>query len=128
VLTEILEPELVEVGHVVIHFAGEFISESDEFEDLTADHASLERALPEHEPEEFVGLVVVFVLRAGAADVSEGGIGGEYDEGVVDGAEVGQLGVFQVVIGLEVEGVVAVEGLPFVGDLVEGFGCEVGLH
>ena len=89
VLTEILEPELVEVGHVVIHFAGELISESDEFEDLTADHASLERALPEHKPKEFMGLVVVFILRAGAADVSEGGIGGEYDEGVVDGAEVG---------------------------------------
>ncbi len=119
---------MVEVGHIVVHFAGEFISESDEFEDLAADHASLQRALPEHEPEEFVGFVVVFVLRAGAADVSEGGIGGEYDQGIVDGAEVGELGVFQVVIGLEIEGVVAVESLPFVGDLVEGFGRQVGLH
>lgn len=48
VFTHILEPELVEVWHVVIHFAGEFISESDKFENLSADDTSLQRALSEH--------------------------------------------------------------------------------
>ena len=54
VFTHFLEPELVEVWHVIIHFAGELISESDQLEDLTADDASLEWALPEHQPHQFV--------------------------------------------------------------------------
>ena len=61
-LTHILIPELVEVGHVVIHFAGELVSESDELEYLTADHTSLEGALPEHQPHQLVRLVIVFIL------------------------------------------------------------------
>jgi hypothetical protein len=74
-----------------------------------------------------VGLVIVFVLGACASNVSEGGVGSEYDQGIVDGSEVGELGAFEVIIGLEVEGVVAVEGLPFVCDLIECFGSKIGL-
>jgi len=74
-----------------------------------------------------VWFVIVFVLGASAADVPEWSISSEYNQGIVNGSEVGELGAFEVIISLEVEGVVAVESLPFVGDLIEGFGGKIGL-
>lgn len=75
-----------------------------------------------------MGLVVVLVLGAGAADIPEWGISSEDDEGVVDGSEVGELGILQVVEGLHVEGVPAHEGLPLLGHLIECFLGRLGLH
>ena len=41
VLAEVLVPQLVEVGHVVVHLARELISQSDQLEHLPTNHASL---------------------------------------------------------------------------------------
>lgn len=79
VFTHILEPELIEVWHVVIHFTGEFISEPDEFENLSADHTSLQRTLSEHQPHQFVRFIIVFVLRSCASNISEWSVSSEYN-------------------------------------------------
>jgi len=59
-----------------------------------------------------VGLVVVLVGWSRTPYKSERGIRREYDCGVIDCAEVGKLHSFEVVIGLEVEGVASKMGLP----------------
>lgn len=90
---------------------------------MSADGTALEWAFSEHEPEKLVGFVVVFVLGPGAADIAEGGICGEDHERVVNGSEVGQLSIFQIVVGLHVEGVATYIGLPLGRDLIE---CLLG--
>ena len=94
---------------------------------MSAAHASLEGAFPEHDPHQLVGFVVVLVGRARAAHEAEGGVSSEYDGGVVDGAEVGELDSLEVVIGLQIEGVAAEVGLPLGGHLVKALSGEVGL-
>lgn len=75
-----------------------------------------------------MGFVVVFVLRTRAAYVSEGSVGGEDYDWIVDGTEILWLGIFQIVVGLQVKGIVSNVGLPLVGDLIEGFLGGVGLR
>jgi hypothetical protein len=125
--SHVLEGERVEVGGVVVHFGGKFVAEADQFEDLAAVDAALEGAFTEHQPDELVGFIVVLVGGAGAADEAEGGVGGENDGGVVDGPKVGQLDAFEVVIGLQIEGVASEVGLPFGRHLVEALSGQVGL-
>lgn len=128
VFSHILPPELVEVGRVVVHLRGKLISQPYEFKNLAAGHASLERAFPEHQPQQLVGFVIVLVGGAGAADEAEGGVGGEDNSWIIDGSKVGELDSLKIVIGLQVEGVAAEVGLPFRGNLIKTLGCEVGLH
>ena len=109
----ILPGEGVEVRRVVVHLRGELVSEAHQFEDLTAVDASLEGALSEHDPEQFVGFVVVFVGGSSAADEAVGGVGGEDDGRVVDCSEVGQLNTFKIAVGGHVERVASEVGLPF---------------
>lgn len=125
--SHILPPQLVEVGRVVVHLRGKFISEPDQFENLAAVHAALQRALPEHQPQQLVGFVVVLVGGAGAADEAEGGVRSEDNSWIIDGSEVGELDSLEIVIGLQVEGVAAEVRLPFRGNLIKTFGSEVGL-
>jgi hypothetical protein len=79
VFTHVLEPKLIEVRHVVIHLTGEFISESHEFENLSADNTSLKWALSEHQPHKFVRFIIVFVLRSCASNISEWSVSSKYN-------------------------------------------------
>ena len=56
--------------------------------------------------------VVVFVLGACAANVSEGSISSEDDQGIVDSTEVSELSILKIIVGLHIEGVGARISLP----------------
>ena len=59
-----------------------------------------------------MGFVVVLILGACAADVSEGSISSKNHKRIVNGTEVGELGIFKIVVSLHVERVVTDIGLP----------------
>lgn len=61
----------VEAGHVVVHFWAVLVSESDEFENLTTLGTSLEWTLSEHEEQQFVTFIIIFIHLSSATNISE---------------------------------------------------------
>ncbi len=110
---------------IVVHFGRLLVPEPDQLEDLPAIEASLHRPLPQHQPGQIMPLIVVLIGGPSAANKPERRVGREDDMGVVDGAEVGQLGGVRALEGLHVEGRVGHQRLPFVGHLVERLFCGV---
>jgi hypothetical protein len=127
VLAHVLPPELVEIGRVVVHLRGVLVSESHQLEDLTAVDAPLQRTLPQHQPQQLMRFIIVLVGGARTANEAEGRVRSEDYGGIVNSSEVGQLHAFQVVIGLQVEGVAAEVRLPLRRNLVKALSGEVGL-
>lgn len=97
---------------VEVHFGGVLLQQSDQFENLTATGAPLERAFLQHKEHEFVLLVVVLVLETSAANVPEGSISCENDNWVVDCSELDSREVLEVLEHLQIEGVLTVVGMP----------------
>ena len=71
--------------------------------------------------------IVVLVGWSWTTDESEGSVGSEDYIRIVDGAEITELDSFEIVIGLEIEGIASEMGLPFGWDFIEALGCEIGL-
>lgn len=104
---------------VVVVLGAVLAAQPHQFVDLSADGATLEGALPEHEEDELVALVIVDVGLAGAAYIPEGGVGSEDDVRVVDCPEVVLGHLLELGEGLQVVGVVEHQGLPLLGLVLE---------
>lgn len=111
---------------VEFHLLVQLLAQTHKLEDLAAHGAALEGAFPQHEHVQFVLLIVILVLEAGAAHITEGSIGSEDDARVVDGAEVGGLHIFCGIVDLQVKRVAAVGCIVLVQLLLERLVCQVG--
>ena len=70
-------------------------------------------------------LIVVLILETSATDVPVGSIGSEYGYRVIDGPKLYGLDVLQVVVDLEVEWVLGVQGVPLMGHLILCLGLHI---
>jgi hypothetical protein len=108
---------------VVVVLCGVLLPESDQFKDLTAACATLERAFPEQEVHDLMTLKIILQGLTCAAHESEGDVVGENGVGIVDGPEVLVRDEVRVLVGMDLECVLGLYCDLFLGNRLEG---EVG--
>ena len=90
----------VEGSIPVIHFFILFMSESDEFENLPTNRASLKGSFSKHEHHKLVLFVIVLILETSAANIAEWCVSSENDGRVIDRTKVDCLDVIEVIVDL----------------------------